>query len=633
MTWRPVFVANFVPNIAQTIAVLCKNMHKAGMSRINPGFLLVALVLFAFPLVWAAADRVARDEAQAALDLQAEQITRQHLQLIESELARFRLLPVVLADYVPGADGGTSDVMEIGTPANAGFNRRLAYLAGQTGASIIYAINQSGVTVAASNFDRQDSFVGSDFAFRPYFREAMQTTAAEYYGSGWLTGRPGLFFAHRVDAGAEGRAAGQMTAQAAAPVRGIVVVKYEFEDLLRRWQGDPGVALIIDPQGVVLSSTDPAALLTSVEPLTDAGRAAVQASAQFADHIPQSGPYRRNSDGSYSHKDEAMIAAALPISDTALTLVHLISPQSALRDAASRAWLLTLPGLLAVALVAGLIWWRLARAARAATDRRALESAVAERTRDLRNEMAERARADLEGQQAREALAQANRLASLGQITAGLAHEVNQPLATIRTLAENAGHHLQAGRVDRVQTSLTTTVDLTTRIGAITSQMLQFARKRQGDVSEQSLMRAIEGMRLILGDRLRRSGCVLDLPERDYPVMADPTRLVQVLVNLVQNALDAFDRQQGPRPGPRITLTSAQDGGFVTLSVADNGPGIPPDLRDTIFHPFVTGRAEGLGLGLAIAQDIMRDMGGDLILCPPGDASKGTTFLIRLRAV
>ena len=585
------------------------------MSRPSPGFFLIALVLLAFPLVWAAADRVARDEARQMLDLQAQQITRQHLQLIDSELARFRLLPVVLADYVPGAEA-----MVIGTTANADFNKRLAYLAGQTGASTIYAIDQKGVTVAASNFDQQDSFVGLDFAFRPYFRNALQTGAAEYYGSGWLTGRPGLFFAQRVEARAEG----------------VVVVKYEFEDLLRRWQGDPGVTLIIDPGAVVLSATDPAALLSSVEPLSDAGRSAMQASAQFADHIPQAGPYRRAEDGSYSHHGEAMVAASLPISGTPLTLVHLMDPREALRGAASRTWLLTLPALAGISLIAGLIWWRLARASRAAADRRALEVAVAERTRDLRNEMVERARADHETQQAREALAQANRLASLGQITAGLAHEVNQPLATIRTLAENATHHLEAGRTDRVGSALAATVDLTTRIGAITTQMLQFARRRQGELSEQSLMRAIEGMQLILGDRLRRSGCQLVLPQTDYLVLAEATRLVQVLVNLVQNALDAFDGQPGHGGPLCIILTSGRtEAGLVTLTVADNGPGIPDALRATIFHPFVTGRSEGLGLGLAIARDIMRGAGGDLILCPSPTttvAVSGTTFLITLRA-
>lgn len=576
------------------------------MSRSRSRFVILLLLAALFPGSWLIIDRWSRQEALAALDQQVDRIARQHLQLIESELARFRLLTVVLGEY-----GDLTQALS-GAPGAAGaFSDRLAFLAQETGAPVLYAIDPRGIAIAASNARTAQSYVGQDFGFRPYFSEAMRDGAATYYGSGLVTGRPGLFLARRVEA--------------AGTAFGVIVVKYEFDALLRQWQGDPGVSLILGEQGIVLSATDPAARLSLLAPLSPESAAATRAEGRFPEHVPQPGPYRRAGDGGFSAAGRPLVAASRPIGETGLTLVHLMPREAALRAAARRSWLLAFPawGLL-LALAAGL-WWRMTRAAKAAADRRALEQAVESRTAELRREMAERARADRAGQQAREALEQANRLASLGQITAGLAHEVNQPVATIRTLAENARHHLAAGRSDRVDDALERSVALTTRIGAITGEMRRFARPGSIAIAPVALDAALDGLQLILGDRLRRAGCTLERPVPGLRVMADLTRLEQVLVNLVQNALDAMEGQ----PAPRIALIAGQDFDSVTLLVADNGPGLPPALADTLFHPFVSASPEGLGLGLGIARDIMRSLGGELetAASPLG----GAAFLIRMR--
>ncbi|WP_375271543.1 sensor histidine kinase [Sphingomonas sp.] len=294
-------------------------------------------------------------------------------------------------------------------------------------------------------------------------------------------------------------------------------------------------------------------------------------------------------------------------------LIHVVPVVTALHRAANLARLIGLVAALIAGLIAAFLLWRLTRAADATRERTRLEAAVATRTAELRAEIAERTRVDQRFRDAREELAQANRLGSLGSITAGLAHEINQPVATIRTLSENARAHLAAGRLDRVAANLDTAVSLTARIGAITQEMRQFARRGTGTVEPVPLDAVIAGTRLLIGDRFRAAGVALDWPAPGQPsVIAGRVRLEQVLVNLLQNALDAV----AGRDSPRVGLLIDGDDERVALTVADNGPGIDPAIADQIFEPFVTGKRDGLGLGLGIVRDIVTAFDGTVATVP-----------------
>jgi two-component system C4-dicarboxylate transport sensor histidine kinase DctB len=265
--------------------------------------------------------------------------------------------------------------------------------------------------------------------------------------------------------------------------------------------------------------------------------------------------------------------------------------------------------------------------------RRALEREVAARTfelsesnRRLTEESEERARADRRYRSAREELAQANRLGSIGQITASVAHEINQPVAAIRTFAENAGRFLDQGRPERVRGNLASVVSLADRIGAITAELRAFARRGTPAIGAVAVAPMLDGALLLIGDRIRAVGAALERTgeDEDVRVVADRVRLEQIVINLMQNALDALEGREAPRI--RIAVTN---GDRVRIEIADNGPGITPELADSLFTPFVTGKPDGLGLGLGIARDIAREFGGDLdpIPSPLG----GAAFRITLR--
>jgi two-component system, NtrC family, C4-dicarboxylate transport sensor histidine kinase DctB len=285
-------------------------------------------------------------------------------------------------------------------------------------------------------------------------------------------------------------------------------------------------------------------------------------------------------------------------------------------------------------LLIGLLAWLFRQRERAASQQavqRELECKVAERTADLEAvnrqlviESSERAAADARYRQSREELAQVNRLGTLGQVTAGVAHEINQPLAAIRTFAENASRFLGQGKAEKTAENLTHIVRLTERIATITAELRNFARRRTPAIGATSLADAIEGSLLLVKHRITSSKVSIKWAKRaaNLTVRADRIRLEQIFVNLIQNSLDALS---GRSDGVIELAVRAQGDGVIVL-VADNGPGLPPDLQATLFMPFSTGKGDGLGLGLAIVRDIARAFGGDIALVD----GPGARFELRL---
>ncbi len=575
-----------------------KVQHPAKMlaRRILPLILAGAFSFFIGLMAWLAASawlgRAARDDLRE----EAGRVAWQQVRLFASDLAQFRLLPLVLGEY-----NDLGDALRQGDPdARRRMDGKLRLLAERTGAPVLYLIDRAGETVSASNADTAESFVGRNYRFRPYFVRAMQQGAAEYYAVGNVSGRPGLFLARRIGP--------------AARPDGVIVVKVEFDKLVRIWRTDPGQTLVMDGRGIVLFATDPTERFRTTRPLTPAERAAIASAEQFGQAPLRPSRYSLSGDGSAVMPGavrSVVGSVAMPV--PGWRLVHVMPVATALRKAANLARLIGLVAALVSGLVAAFVLWRITRAADAARERARLEAAVATRTAELRAEIAERTRIDLRFREAREELAQANRLGSLGSITAGLAHEINQPVATIRTLSENARAHLAGGRLDRVAANLDTAIGLTAKIGAITQEMRRFARRGTGTVEPVPLDAVIAGTRLLIGDRFRAAGVALDWPDAGQPgVIAGRVRLEQVLVNLLQNALDAV----AGREAPRVALTIAVDGDRVALTVADNGPGIDPAIVDQIFEPFVTGKPEGLGLGLGIVRDIIKAFDGTVTVVP-----------------
>lgn len=574
--------------------------HRIGRRR-----LLVATIIGALVLLVAALglSEWATRHARANADVDARQNARAHASLLESELQKFRLLPRVLTEF-PDVRLALADKS---AAASRRLDRELEQLAARTDAAVIYVIGADGTTIAASNWAVDTSFVGQNYRFRPYFRDAMRQGEAELFALGTVSGRPGLYLARRVDV-------------AGRPL-GVIVVKAEFDRLEAKWADSPAATLVIDDAGIVIMASRPAWRFRSFGPISGAARDRLRQTRSYGDAplAPLSagetdGDIRVVADGSRRLYRQAVQRVSLPGSR-----LHVLQPAQPARDSAhatARALFLVLLIVVGAAIVALLRLVERQALRQAAHD--ALEREVAARTQDLRDanrelqQAAERqAETDRRYRAAREDLAQANRLGSIGQITTGVAHEINQPLAAIRSFAENSLRYLEREQPDKARGNLGTIVELTARVGAITNELRNFARRKPTPLGPVLLGSAIDGTNLLIGDRIRAQGIALDIAidAPDLAVHADRVRLEQVLVNLLQNAAEAVQGVADPR-----ILISAHGSDPVYIDICDNGPGIPAELLPQLFTPFVTGRPDGLGLGLAIASEIMGEFGGALSL-------------------
>lgn len=502
---------------------------------------------------------------------------------LESELNKFTLVPRVLA-----GDPEVAKLLAGETAVRAVLNRRLAVLAQQTNAAAIYLMDAKGMTLASSNWDRPDSFIGSDYGFRDYFRGALRDGTATEFALGTVSRRPGLYLAERV--GPQQR-----------PL-GVVAVKVEFDSLERKWRDAEDGVFVTDADGIVLLASDPdwrfrasaddARQAQARDPARDAMRFGVRDITPF--EVPARGE---------AASPVRLIEKIQPIAPTGWELHLLADPSQRLSVALANGRLAGVT-VLALLMLAGAGAWvlRRQRQARAAAE-------VAAQTATLR-----------------EQLQQANRLATLGQITAGLGHEIRQPLAAMQVYAENGERLLAAARHAEAAENFGKIAGLASRIGEITAEQLQFSRRSAEEPRDVTLAEVIDGSLLLLRDQLRHKGLTLERPAPEAAattVRARHVQLEQVLVNLLQNAAQACTE------GGSIALAITAANGSVRLSVTDNGPGVPPWLRDTLFQPFVTSKSEGIGLGLAIARDIMRQLGGDLA---HEDTSTGARFVMVMPA-
>jgi C4-dicarboxylate-specific signal transduction histidine kinase len=245
-----------------------------------------------------------------------------------------------------------------------------------------------------------------------------------------------------------------------------------------------------------------------------------------------------------------------------------------------------------------------------------------------------RRRAELEARRRREELAHMTRVATMGELTASLAHEINQPLAAILSNAQ-AGTRLLAGdevQLDEIREILSDIAADDLRAGEVIRRMRTLLRKgefRPTEVDVNDLVEEVVG--LVRGELiLQNVALTLDLSPRLRPVHGDRVQLQQVLLNLMMNALDAM--KEVPDGGRRVQVRSAPfDANAVEVSVEDTGAGIPAGDLEKCFEPFVTTKAHGLGLGLSICRSIIQAHGGRI--GSKNNSGRGATFWFTLPSV
>ncbi len=577
---------------------------------------LIYLLVLAAPWVaWRVMDW-SQEQAYSRLEQQGREHLALYAQALHSEITTFRNVPLVLA-----SDAGVRALLTTGGDA-AALSSRLEALNRILGASALYVLDRQGLTLAASNWrDPGGGFVGRRFDFRPYFTAAMAGLVGQYFALGSTSNRPGDYIAVPVRQG--------------GAVVGAVVVKTAMDALERGWSSRGERVFVSDGHGVIFITNTPSWRYLTRAPLPAATLAAIRASRQYGDAplhpLPVvAGSRLQTVDG------VGYVAVSAPLADGDGWRLSVLQDAAAAEAAGRQAGLLAL---LSMALAGVAAYYLSQRSLRRRRQTRELERRVAERTHALTRtnqrleaEIAERVRAETELRAKQQELVQAAKLAALGQMSAGMVHELNQPLAALRGFAENARTFLAQNRPRGAEDNLGEIVALTERMARITGQLKQFARKSSDKVAAVDLIMAVEGALSMLSGRLGAAGVAVEWapPPRPLPVWAEDVRLQQVLVNLLRNALDAMDGGAVP---PRLALRLAGDRAHAVLAVEDNGPGIDAALLPHLFEPFFTTKpaGEGLGLGLSISEGIVRAFGGGLTAAAaPGG---GAVFTLTLRRV
>ncbi|MFC3283288.1 sensor histidine kinase [Litchfieldella rifensis] len=555
------------------------------------------------------------DQATREAERYADNRLALYTSSLQGALERFTYLPELLARQ-PLVQAALVDEVGVFTEQ---VNAYLALVAERSGAEAIFLMNAEGLTLAASNHGDDQSFIGHNYLFRPYFIEAMAGGRGEFFAIGSTTGRAGYFVSTAVGGA---RHDGDTPA-------GVLALKVSLESLQEDWRRAGEKVLLSDANGVVLLSSRPDWRYRRLGEIDAKALAGIREQRQFMGAALE--PLgQRLRDGSLLIGGGGVGARFLDASRGLSTLgwtMHYLVPVRPLYTRA-RNTLLAATAVVVALLLLGL-WLRErqkrlrlrereTRIMREANER--LESRVTERTRELQSAQAE--------------LVQAGKLAALGTMAAGIAHELNQPLAGIRTYAASGERLLERGRHDAAGDNFRRIQVLSERLATLIRQLKLFARKG-GAREPVDLSARIDFVVELLEERLRRQDVVLHI-ERSGGVSAEPAwiagdevRLEQLITNLLRNALDAVRGVEAPR----LDIAIEADEQRVRLWVADNGPGIDEAALEHLFDPFFTTKTvgDGLGLGLFIVYGIVQDLEGRIRAeNRPREAGGGACFCVEL---
>ncbi len=500
-----------------------------------------------------------------------------------AELKRYRMTAVLLADHPElAALHGDAPVAQA--------EALLLKSADRTAALAAYYADPQGRILAASHEVRPEGLADT-----AYFRRALHGALGAAHGSSAGFARRAYSFAAPAF-GADGR------------VQGVLVLVVDIDNLEQDWRGArPTVWFTVAGGEVFVSSRSELLGWRRSEEgfVTPDGTVPPVTRRVLGAHMLW---HQRLS--AYVPPHALHLARPLPV--IGMTGEALVDVAPARRLAALQA---AAVGMLCL-VFGSLLFLATERRQALAAANQVLESRVRARTADLeasntalRREVAEREAAEAALRRAQADLVQAGKLSALGQMSAGISHELNQPLMAIRQFAENGAAYLARGVPDKAGENLGRISDMAARAARIIKNLRAFARNESEPVGRVDLVRVLDSAVDLTEARLRADAVTLDWPRPEGPVWAlgGEVRLTQVFVNLINNAADAMTGQAEKRialaiaPGPVVT-------------VRDTGPGIADPER--VFEPFYTtkevGETEGMGLGLSISYGLVQSFGGNI---------------------
>ncbi|GAB5438503.1 MAG: ATP-binding protein [Falsiruegeria mediterranea] len=536
---------------------------------------LLVLLVVASATVWIT-NRLLTDRFTESTRNRAELRLTLYSGNLLSELRRNAIVPQLLA----------RDPTLISALQSNDFSRstqRLISFVEEIGAASLMLLDSDGRTVAATDRNR----LGEPHRGEPHFVDAMRANATVFTVLQREAGGYSFTYARRLEDAAE--------------VLGVIVVEVDLAKFERAWAGISDAVMVTDSTGAIILATEPRWRgLNETEALQ---RQTPQGAIQRA--IRVTADWTALPADAYLQGEAVMrMESRIPFRGWQMTS---FTTYASIRERVNGVLALEIMGF---AILLALAFYALSRktAVRMALFQRESAELRALNAR-LQREIAERERVQKTLEVAEQSLAQSSKLAALGEMSAAVSHELNQPLAAMKTYLAGARLLLRRNRPEEALASFGRIDSLIERMGAITRQLKSYARKGGETLSPVNVGDALAASLSMMEPQLRQRQVQITqiLPDEQVQVMGDRLRIEQVMVNLLRNALDATKSVRDPEV--EIILAAGET---ATLTVRDNGQGI--EDFDALFEPFYTTKqpGDGVGLGLAISSGIVNDLGGRL---------------------
>ncbi len=576
-------------------------MSKSWLYLAIPPLLLIAAAVVLIQLFM--------DLDEDSVDRKAAERLTLYRQTILGEYQKYRYLPYMIA-----RDPRATFALQSGRPIESA-NRFLQEMADNSGADLLYVMNEDGTTLAASNWQDELSLVGQNYGFRPYFKSAIKGEEGQFFAIGATLGEPGLFLA-------------RPTPVSGKPI-GAAVVKVDMRPLEAAWAEGGETVFASDENGVIFLSSRPEWRYRTLSELPPGVRQTINTTRQYASQslLPVS--------------DQPVISSELVTIDGSMFrhksaevgllgwTLHFLVPVEETRKSVLPIWAVTIT--LCLVYVVILLVLRGRRLRKTSVQLRQESADLKELNTRLVGEIQERRRIERELLEAQRGLARSNRLAAVGEMSAAVVHELSQPLSALRMFVAGTRKFLDKGDTGTAVENLKEIDGIQLRMANLTQELKRFARPGESRIEKIDLRESIRTAEKIVRPRFEETGVFLkmELPDTALETETAPLRVEQILVNLLRNGADAAAAEgEG-----QVRLIARQIDNEIRLEISDNGPGIPEDLRERIFDPFFSTKTSsgGMGLGLAISMRLAEDLGGSLSVRT--ETPKGAVFELTLPAI
>jgi two-component system, NtrC family, C4-dicarboxylate transport sensor histidine kinase DctB len=579
------------PAGAQTATSAAEELNGNGSLSLAGRLAVLLLVVIAVSVIWV----TNRLLSQRFTDHTRNQaIVRQTLYSgnLLSELQRNSIVPLLLS----------RDPSLIGALASEDFSqtsRRLISYIEEIGAANLILLDVDGRVVAASN----RNLIGTSYRQARYFVNALRSNDTVFETVENAVGSFEFTYSRRIEYNGE--------------LAGVIVVEVDLRKFETSWAGISGAVFVADSSGRIILSTEPRwrgkseEEALAIRSAPTAIERAIQATSDF---------YVAPPDAYLSGEAVMRMENRIAFRGWRITT---FTTYTSVRERVNAVLSLEIMGF---AILLALTFYLTTRRAIFRAGKFARESAsLRQLNAALQREITSRERAEKHLKVAEQTLAQSSKLAALGEMSAAVSHELNQPLAAMKTYLAGAKLLLQRRRPDEALSSFQRIDDLIERMGAITRQLKSYARKGADALQPMDVRKSVSSALAMMEPqlKLRDVEVVCNLPREPVLILGDQLRLEQVLINLMRNALDATKGVDDP-----IMEILVVSGDSASIQVRDNGDGI--EDFDALFEPFYTTKSpgDGVGLGLAISSGIITDLGGRLTA--RSAPAKGAIFEVSL---